>query len=123
MTAGVYTVAIEQGSTFRLRLTLRLPTLVPGEPGALMDLSNFIARMQIRHRTPAPEILYSLTTENGGLTLGGAAGTIDMFISDEDTSAFSFRSAVYDLEIEAVPGGDVTRIIQGPVTVSPEVTR
>lgn len=123
MTAGVYTVAIEQGSTFRLRLTLRLPTLVPGEPGELMDLSNFIARMQIRHRTPAPEILYSLTTENGGLTLGGAAGTIDMFISDEDTSAFSFRSAVYDLEIEAVPGGDVTRIIQGPVTVSPEVTR
>jgi len=123
VTAGVYTVAIEQGSTFRLRLTLRLPTLVPGEPGELMDLSNFIARMQIRHRTPAPEILYSLTTENGGLTLGGAAGTIDMFISDEDTSAFSFRSAVYDLEIEAVPGGDVTRIIQGPVTVSPEVTR
>ena len=123
MTAGVYTVAIEQGSTFRLRLTLRLPTLVPGEPGELMDLSNFIARMQIRHRTPAPEILYSLTTENGGLTLGGAAGTIDMFISDEDTSAFAFRSAVYDLEIEAVPGGDVTRIIQGPVTVSPEVTR
>lgn len=123
MTAGVYTVTVEQGATFRLRLTLRLPTLVPGELGALMDLSNFIARMQIRHRTNSPEVLYSLTTENGGITLGGIAGTVDLFISDEDTSAFAFRSGVYDLEIEAVPGGDVTRIIQGPVAVSPEVTR
>lgn len=123
MTAGVYTVAIEQGSTFRLRLTLRLPATVPNEPGELMDLSNFVARMQIRHRTSSPEVLYSLTTENGGLTLGGAAGTIDMFISDEHTAGFAFKSAVYDLEIEAVPNGDVTRIIQGPVHISPEVTR
>ena len=72
MTAGVYTVAIEQGSTFRLRLTLRLPTLVPGEPGALMDLSNFIARMQIRHRTPAPEKAVRLfeETKKRGLLIG-----------------------------------------------------
>jgi hypothetical protein len=123
MTAGVYTVTIEQGATFRLRLTLRLPATVVGEPGELYDLTDHIARMQIRHRTASPEILYALTTENGGITLGGAAGTIDLYISDEDTASFAFRSAVYDLEIETVPDGDVTRIIQGPVNLSPEVTR
>lgn len=123
MTAGVYTMVIEQGATFRLRLTLRTPALVLNEPGDLMDLSNHTARMQIRHRTTSDAVLYALTTEDGGLTLGGVAGTIDLFISDEDTAGFNFRSAVYDIEIEPTPSGDVLRVLQGAVQVSPEVTR
>jgi hypothetical protein len=123
VTAGTHNIVIEQGSTFRLRLTLRLPAVVQGEPGELMDLSGHIARMHIRQKVASPEIILALTSENGGLTLGGAAGTIDLFISDEDTASLTIRSGVYDLEIETVPDGDVTRIIQGQVQVSPEVTR
>lgn len=118
MPAGSYNIIIEQGATFRLRLTLKLP----GDPEP-MDLSGHIARMQIRTKVASDTVLYSLTTENGGITLGGVAGTIDLFISDEDTAAMTFRSGVYDLEIEAVPNGDVIRIIEGQVRLSPEVTR
>lgn len=118
MPAGTYNITIEQGATFRLRLTLRLPN----DPDP-MNLSNHIARMQIRQKVASETIIYSLTTENGGIELGGIAGTIDLFISDEDTAQFTIRSGVYDLEIEAVPNGDVIRVIEGQVRVSPEVTR
>ncbi len=118
MPAGSYNIIIEQGATFRLRLTLKLP----GDPEP-MDLSGHIARMQIRAKVASEEILYSLTTENGGITLGGLAGTVDLFISDEDTAAMRFKSGVYDLELEAVPNGDVIRVIEGRVQLSPEVTR
>lgn len=119
MTAGTYNLVIEQGATFRLRLTLQLST----NPVQLMDLTDHIARMQIRSKVSSEEVLLLLTTENGGITLGGLAGTVDLFISDEDTAALTFKSAVYDLEVEATPNGDVVRIIQGQVRLSPEVTR
>lgn len=117
MTAGTYDMVIEQGATFRLRLTLKL------SDGSLMPLDGHIARMQIRAKVASEDVIYALTTENGGIELGGAAGTVDLYISDEDTAAMAFKSGVYDLEIETVPNGDVIRVIEGKVRLSPEVTR
>ncbi len=116
MAAGVYNITIEQGATFRLRLTLR-------SDSTPIPLTNHIGRMHIRHKVSSTDILYALTTSNGGMTLGGVAGTVDLFISDEDTAAFAFRQGVYDLELEDTTTGDVVRVLQGAVVVSPEVTR
>jgi hypothetical protein len=67
-------------------------------------------------------VLKELTTANGGITLGGAAGTIDLFISATDTAGFAWESGVYDIEL-IQPNGEVQRKIEGAVVVSPEVTR
>lgn len=109
---------IYQGATFRKRLTWTgpAPTLTP------IDLTGCTARMHIRAKLEDAATLAVLTTENGRITLGGTAGTVDLFISDEDTAAFDWTSGVFDIEI-AHPNGDVTRIAQGSASVSKEVTR
>ena len=107
---------IEQGSKFNPVLTLTDST------STLINLTGYTARMQIRETVDAATTIASLTTENGGITLGGAAGTVTLYISGSDTAAFDFEVAVYDLEL--VDGsGDVQRWVYGDVSLSKEVTR
>lgn len=112
-------LAILQGSTFRKSWTLKT-----GAPALPVDLTGYTARLQMRADLDAPVALFTLTTENGGITLGGAAGTIDLYLSHTATAAITWDSAVYDLELINTAGnGDVTRRVEGSVTVSREVTR
>ena len=107
---------IYQGATFRKRLTWSAPSGTP------IDLTGCTARMQVRSDVGSPTALLSLTTENDGIVLGGALGTIELYVSDEDTAAITWDGGVWDLEI-VHPGGEVTRLAQGSISVSPEVTR
>lgn len=123
MTAGTYPIVIEQGATFALRLTLRdaLDVLVPLPSGTR-------ARMHIRQKVSSVEPLWTLTTEDTRGPGGGPSitlttpGVIDLYISDENTALFSWKSGVYDLEV-AWLDGTVTRVLKGTVTNDPEVTR
>ncbi|MEN6584712.1 MAG: hypothetical protein ABFE02_01495 [Sulfuricella sp.] len=111
---------IYQGATFRKRL--RWGVKATGVP---IDLTGCTARMQVRAETSAPIVLLELTTENGGITLGGTAGIIDFYVGATTTAAFTWERGVFDLEIihpGALPD-DVTRLAEGSITVSPEVTR
>lgn len=65
--------------------------------------------------------ILSLTTENGGLTLGGTAGTIAIAITATATAAVAAARYVYDLEI--ISGSTVTRLVQGAFFIAREVTR
>lgn len=87
-----------------------------------VDLTGYTARMQIRETLDATIILATLTTENGGITLGGAAGTIDLLLDAAATALLDFTNAVYDLELVDT-AGVVTRLLSGAVTLSKEVTR
>lgn len=110
---------IYQGATFRKRL--RWSVKAAGVP---IDLTGCKARMQVRAEVESTEVLLELTTENGGITLGGAAGTIDLYIGAIDTAVIAWESGVFDLEIQYAAGPDeVGRLIYGTVTVSREVTR
>lgn len=93
------------------------------ENGVAIDLSGFTARMHMRDTLEATTPFLTLTTENGGIALGGAAGTVDLLASAAATSAISATSGVYDLELVAGDGVTVTRLLEGLVTISPEVTR
>lgn len=112
---------IFQGATFTKSLTWKA---APDEDSARVpvDLTGCTARMQVRTKVGASIPLLSLTTENGGISLGGTAGTIGLLIDADDTAELSWTSGVYDLEI-VHPGGQVRRLMYGSVTVSPEVTR
>lgn len=114
---AVVNLTIYQGATFR-----SLSTWKSGTPSLPVDLTGCTARMQIRPTIASTTVYVTLTTENGGITLGDDAGTVAVFISDEDTAAFTWATGFYDLEIE-FPSGDVRRLLAGKVKVSPEVTR
>ena len=109
-------LTIYQGATFRKRLMWRAPSKAP------IDLTGCTARMQVRPEVESSTVLLELTTANGGITLGGVAGTIELFVSDDASTLFTWTAGVWDLEIE-FPGGDVRRLAQGSISVSPEVTR
>ena len=89
-----------------------------------MDLTGYAARMQIRPRVSSDTELLELTSEDGGIVIDGPSGQLTLFATDSQTSDLSFRTAVYDIEIVSpAPESYVTRVLQGKVTLSPEVTR
>lgn len=87
-----------------------------------VDLTGFTARMQIRSSLSSIVVIHELTTANGGITLGGAAGTVGLLIPAATTTSFDFTTAVYDLELVS-GSGVVTRLLSGKITLSKEVTR
>lgn len=87
-----------------------------------VNLTGYTARMQIRETIESTTIIQSLTTENGGITLGGVAGTITLLISATDTATFTFDAAVYDVEIIGTDGV-VTTVLSGNVYLTDETTR
>lgn len=78
--------------------------------------------MQVRAEIGDPTVLIELTTENGGITLGGVAGIINLYISAVNTAALAWSDGIYDIALIA-PNGDVNRSICGAVVVSAGVTR
>lgn len=115
MIAGVYNINLDQGATFERLLTVK------DAADALYDFTDHTARMQIRAELEDTDVLAELTTENGYITLGGSAGTINLMLPPVVTATLD-RDCVYDLEI--IDGlGRVYRLLKGIVRVDAEVTR
>jgi hypothetical protein len=93
--------------------------------------------MQIRPSVSSNEVYLSLTsnlnTDGTGINMSGSSpykpptsGSLGIYIASCTSSMLNFGDAVYDLEIFAPINVDcpiVTRILQGPVRLSKEVTR
>lgn len=93
-----------------------------------VDLTGFTARMQIRKDIDDAEPLLELTTENGGLALGGSTGVVEILITASDSADLDpddFESAVYDLELvdPSTSPATVIRLMAGKIRLSKEVTR
>lgn len=116
MAAAKRNIIIEKGSTFIMDLVWKDASGLP------INLSTYKARMQVRKSYTTNTKLLDLTTENGGITLGGGAGTIHIEGDATDTAAIaeSIKAGVYDLEL--VVGPIVTRMLEGDADIRPEVT-
>jgi hypothetical protein len=77
--------------------------------------------MQLRTSYSAATASLELTTANGRISLTNA-GVITLALTATETAALAAGRYVYDLELVS-SGGQVTRLLEGVVTVSPEVTR
>ncbi len=86
-----------------------------------VQLTGYTARMQIREKVGSDTVLHSLTTENGGILLDTTLQTITLLIPDETTATFTFKAAVYDLEM--LKSGEVSQLATGNISLSKEVTR
>lgn len=116
MSAGIYDIYIEQGATYNQ------PLVWKDSSGTAVNVTGYTARMQIRKTVDATTIILTLTTENGRITVGGANGLITLLVSAADTAALTTFCGVYDLEVIS-PTGVVTRLLEGQVEISKEVTR
>lgn len=85
---------------------------------AAVNLTGWTARQEIRESIDADTVMNSLTTENGGITLG-ADGTITRHMTAAQSTALGAMQGVYNLEL-IDPNGIVTRFAQGAVCVSPD---
>lgn len=128
MAAGKYSFTIEQGATLTLEVQYKDANSVP------IDLSGHHGRMLIRSGfADASPVTYAILSsskdaDGTGLDFSGSNGTtpvqsgsIGIYISAASSSAFTFDTARYDLEIYT--GTTVTRLLEGQVKLSKEVTR
>ena len=113
MAAGTYNFTLEQGTTFIRSLTLQ-------ENGAAMNLTGFSVASQMRSTHDSSTVVGTFSCS----VINNTGGVIQMQMSSSASGAIEEGVYVYDVEITSSGGGGNTkRILQGKVTVTPEVTR
>ena len=101
---------VDQGATFATKLVLNDADGVP------VDLTGYTASGQIRkHYT-------SSNATNFTVSLTASTGSVVLSLSANATANLISGRYVYDVEMVDT-SGNVSRIIEGIVTVSPNVTR
>ena len=126
MSSAKYSFVIEQGATLTLQVDWQDQDLNP------IDLTGYHARMQIRPEIESDIVYISLSSslmpDGTGLNLSGSnglmplsSGSIGIYISAAETEQLDFTNAHYDLEM--VSGNEVTRLLEGLVQLSKNVTR
>ena len=103
-------IVIDQGTTFSTTLTLT------DENGDLLNLSGYQANPQMR------KWYTSTTATNFTTSINTTSSVITLSLTAAQTSNVDSGRYVYDVEITS--SANVTsRIVEGIVTVTPEVTR
>ncbi len=111
---GSLNFTIYQGAIFNENMVWR------NEDNSPVNLTGYTAKMTGRTVKNTTTSFFTLTTENGGITLGGIAGTIALLIDADDTAAL-YQNGVYDLDmIDAA--GVPNRLLQGTITLNQRVT-
>ena len=116
MTAGIYNATIDQGATWSVTV------LYKDSAGAPINLTGYTAAMQVRQNYSSAEADLTLTSPANGIVITALTGTVVITMSALQTGALDEGYYVYDVELTS-SGGLVDRLIQGQLTVAPEVTR
>lgn len=116
-TTNVYDIIVDQGATLLRSIGLK------SSAKHVVPLSGYIGRMNIREKANSANIVLLLTTDNGGIEINSAAGTVLIIGSPAQTSELPAGKYVYDLELVETSTSVVTKIIQGNLTVRAEVTK
>lgn len=111
MTAIQLNLYVEAGATFERSL------VYTNDDGSLFDLTDFTAELQVRETVSSAEA--ALTVEP---VLDPLTATISWEFTATQTSTLTAPNYVYAMELYG-PDGYVIRLLEGVVTVSPEVVR
>jgi hypothetical protein len=112
MAAGTYNFTIEQGADFTRVLSLK-------ENDSVMNLTGYSVASQMRSTHDSNTVVGAFT----GTVSNGSEGEITLAMSNSTTGGIEEGIYQYDVEITNGSSGRVTRILQGKVTVTPQVTR
>jgi len=104
-------LVVDQGATFQTTINLT------DDNGDLVDLTGYQGASQVRKHYTS-----SSASANISVTLGDANGTITLSMSANATANLIAGRYVYDVELTD-PSNTVSRVIEGIITVTPQVTR
>lgn len=102
-------LVIDQGATFSTDLTLT------DENGDMLILNGYTANSQLR------KWYTSTTSVPFTAAINVDSGVITLSLTDTQTSLLTAGRYVYDVEIS--DGSTVSRVVEGIITVTPNVTR
>jgi hypothetical protein len=103
-------IVVDQGTTFSTSINLT------DDDGNPVDLTGYTGRSQMRkHYT-------STNSQSFSVSLNSQQGSITLSMSANQTSNIVPGRYVYDVEI-ASGANVISRVVEGIVTVTPEVTR
>lgn len=112
MSAGTYNLVIDQGSDFALDLVIK-------QSGTALNLTNYSGRAQLRtvHTASSASSSFTVTVTNA------SEGALKLQLPGSTSKNLAAGQYVYDLEIFTSSDTIVKRIVEGTVTLTPEVTR
>ena len=103
-------IIIDQGTTFSTVVYLT------DDNGDAIDLTGYTGESEMRkHYTSSNSVSFSIS-------LGGTLGTVTLSLTSAQTANLTPGRYVYDVEVTSGTNV-VSRIVEGIVTVTPEVTR
>ena len=88
-----------------------------------VNLTGCTAALQLRSLPNDPTAALTLTTANDGIAITALTGEIAIHATAAQTRAIDEGYYYYDLEITQTSTGIVTRVAQGQILVSAEITR
>lgn len=115
--AVAYDTNINQGADWYINFVYQNTS-----PATPINLTGYTAALQLRSLPSDPTAALSLTSPSGGIVITGATGTLAINATAAQTGAIQAGYYYYDLEITS-PTAVVTRLVQGQILVSPQVTR
>ncbi len=113
MSAGKHNIIIDQGSDFAIQLIIK-------ENDVVKDITGYSARAEMRAdktSTATVEATFTCTITNP------TGGALKMELSNSITKNITPAIYFYDLELFTVADAAVSRLLEGSVTVTPEITR
>lgn len=114
--AVAYDTTINQGADWYINFVYE-----DTDTGLPINITNYTAALQLRSLPSDTTAALSLTT-GSGITITGAQGLVAVHATAVQTGAIIAGYYYYDVEITS-PANVVTRLIQGQILVSPQVTR
>ena len=103
-------LAIDQGTTFQTTIN------VTDDAGDIVDLSGYTGAAQMRkHYT-------SSTSTAFNITINASGGSVTLSMNAATSANVTAGRYVYDCELTS-SGNTVSRLVEGIVTVTPQVTR
>jgi len=131
MAAGTYNFTIEQGATFERTFKYK------DSEGGMLPLTNHNVTMQIRESLDSDNFVLNITQE-GAIKSDGSnisstkftnnsttevpSNEFGLTIDADTTASMSFDTALYDIELKDNLN-KVTRLLQGKIKLSKEITR
>jgi hypothetical protein len=117
--AGIYNFSVNQGATKRFSVTYK------DSQGAPINLTGYQGRGQIKLRASDPEPIASFTVT----VTDPALGIVDIELASTALQGLVLRGkgfnettdAFYDIEM--YNGNEVIRLLNGVVSISPEITK
>jgi hypothetical protein len=112
---AVYNITVNQGENYDLTATLL------NADGTALNISGYALRGKVRYSYGSTGILADLSPT----IVNATGGVINFTLSPDETAGLPITIGVYDIERYVSgqsPETSVSRVLQGSLTVTPEVT-